>query len=205
MKSLAVVVIDRSGSMASMWKEAENVVNETIKTAKEINDSSIRIVEFDDVVDDLGLRRSEDQSPYKLLPRGSTALYDAIGTAIQRTGEDLDKLPESEKPANIIVTIVTDGEENSSKEYSYDKIHEMIEHQKNKYNWQFVFASSSLKSVNVANALGIQTVGGWVTGDAQSYAAAAAIRGGFTTSYMNTGNVNKSIQDEVKLSSKLAS
>lgn len=204
MNSLAVIVVDRSGSMHGMWKEAESVVNEALESARKIEGAFVRIVEFDNVIEDKGMRSAKYQEPYSSHPRGSTALYDAIGQAIDRTGKDLAALPLHERPANILVTIVTDGEENSSKEYTYEKIQSMIKHQKDKYNWQFMFASSNLKSVTTANAWGIQTIGGWVPGNPYSYAANSVARNSMMTSYMTSGSVDEAAQKSIRATMKEA-
>lgn len=89
------------------------------------------------------------------VPRGMTALLDAIGRTIVSTGKRLEQMPESERPAKVLFVIMTDGEENSSQEMTYEKVKEMTEHQKTKYNWDFIFLGANIDVKKYANNLGI--------------------------------------------------
>jgi hypothetical protein len=91
----------------------------------------------------------------ELLPRGCTALLDAVGRAIVETGERLKGIAEQDRPGLVVFLIVTDGQENSSKEYRLPMIKEMIEHQQSVYQWQFTFLGANQDAFAEAGAMGI--------------------------------------------------
>jgi hypothetical protein len=84
-----------------------------------------------------------------------TALLDAVGRTVNRIGEKLSKMNEADRPSKVIVLIITDGEENSSKEFSYQQVKEMTEKQRNTYNWEFLFFGANIDSFLAASSLGI--------------------------------------------------
>jgi uncharacterized protein YegL len=92
---------------------------------------------------------------YIYSPHGCTAMNDGIGTAIDKIGKWLSDMPEDERPSKNMIVIMTDGEENSSKEYTLDKVKNMIQHQTEKYNWTFVYMGMDITSKNTADGLGI--------------------------------------------------
>ena len=77
------------------------------------------------------------------VPRGSTALYDAIGRTINEVGARLAATPEPDRPGKVIVAILTDGQENASTEFSRETIATMISHQQKAYAWEFVFLAAN--------------------------------------------------------------
>jgi hypothetical protein len=94
-----------------------------------------------------------------LEPRGNTALLDAVGRAIVETGERLRALPENERPGLVVFVIVTDGQENSSREYTKARVKEMIEHQQNVYKWQFTYLGANQDAFAEAGGMGIRLAG----------------------------------------------
>ena len=96
-----------------------------------------------------------DVGPYQLKPRGSTALLDAVGRAINETGRRLNDMDEADRPGLVVFVIVTDGQENSSCEFSLAKIREMIEHQQSVYKWQFSFLAANQDAFAEGAAMGI--------------------------------------------------
>ena len=97
--------------------------------------------------------------PYRLVPRGMTALLDAVGRAINETGERLAKMDETDRPGLVVFVVMTDGEENSSKEFSKDQVKQMITHQQEKYGWHFTFLGANQDAFAEAGALGIHAAG----------------------------------------------
>ena len=93
-----------------------------------------------------------DDKSYR--PGGCTAMNDAIGTAIDEIGKWLDNMDESEKPEKNLIVIMTDGEENSSREYSFDKVKEMIKHQEEKYSWTFMYLGADISDASYAKSYG---------------------------------------------------
>lgn len=90
---------------------------------------------------------SENVEDLGIFPRGGTALYDAVGLAINETGKKLAGLTEDERPAKVVFVVQTDGFENSSREYKASDIKTMVETQTNDFNWDFMFLGADEKSV----------------------------------------------------------
>lgn len=154
-----VCVIDRSGSMLSIAQDAIGGFNNFLRNQKALSgEANLTLVLFDNeyqvAVDrgDLQLVKELDCGTFK--PRGSTALYDAIGKAINEIGAKLDS--DETKPDKVIFVILTDGEENSSKEFTQEKIAEMIQHQQDKYSWEFIFLAANQDAFAAGHALNIR-------------------------------------------------
>ena len=89
-------------------------------------------------------------------PGGCTAMNDGVGTAIDEIGKWLSAMNESERPSKNIIVIMTDGQENASKEYNFDTVKSKIKHQEEKYSWTFVYMGTNLQDLKDANRLGIK-------------------------------------------------
>ena len=154
-----LLVINRSGSMADIRHDMQSGLQAFIDRQLEDVDPAKRTVslhEFDtlhSLVYDY--EPLENAKGYKLNPRGGTALLDACGFAIKQLGVKLKHMPESERPGYVMVLIVTDGEENSSKEYSRSDIKEMIQHQTDTYNWKFSYLGANQDAFAEAGSIGI--------------------------------------------------
>jgi hypothetical protein len=172
------LVSDRSGSMSAMQMEAQNAINQFIKEQKEApGRCTFTLAQFDNqyelVYENVDIQTVGD---YTLTPRGSTALLDAWGRAMVSTGEFLASLPEDQRPANVIFTVVTDGHENASQEFKRDRIKEMTEEQRATYSWQVVFLAANMDAVAVGRDFGVDpnaalTYGASGDGAVASYAA----------------------------------
>lgn len=155
------LVVDRSGSMSSVRQEAEGGINAFIaEQAKEPGEALLTLVQFDTQYEFLhhGVPIAEVEE-YHLVPRGMTALLDAVGRAIHEVGERLAKLEEAQRPGLVIFVVMTDGLENSSREFTKQQIHQMIQHQQEKYQWQFTFLGADQNAFAEARAMGIDTAG----------------------------------------------
>jgi len=150
------VVLDRSGSMQACQTDAEGGLNAFVeKQKKEPGECWFTLVQFDTEYEFVHRATNiQDVPPHKLQPRGSTALLDAVGRAIVETGIRLREMAENDRPGLVIMVIITDGQENSSKEYTKAKIKEMIEHQTNVYKWQFTFLGANQDAFAEAGAMG---------------------------------------------------
>jgi uncharacterized protein YegL len=158
-KTHITFVIDRSGSMASVKDDAQGGFNELVEEQKKLTgECSLSIIEFDDKYNVFYNGDLKNFGQYTLIPRGGTALFDSVGKAIVETGQYLSSLPENERPALVIFCVVTDGQENSSREYSKKQIKEMIKHQTDSYQWQFTFLCSDMNTFMQAQDLEIDSV-----------------------------------------------
>lgn len=135
----AVLVVDRSGSMSDVKDEAQGGINAFLKDQYALDGKlTTTLVQFDTEIETV-MRMSTEPISYVLEPRGMTALLDAVGSEIHRTGADLSKLDEDERPGRVLFVIVTDGAENSSNEYNLETVRSLVEHQRDVYNWVFQF------------------------------------------------------------------
>lgn len=159
-KTELVLVVDRSGSMSTIKNDAEGGINSFIEEQKKApGQATLTMCQFDTEYEFVCKGTPiQDVVPYHLHPRGGTALNDAIGRTINETGQRLAALPEHERPALVIFLVVTDGEENSSREFTGPQIKQMIEHQRDKYNWNFNFLGTEESSIGTARDLGFQNV-----------------------------------------------
>ncbi len=151
------LVVDRSGSMQSIREDAEGGVNSFITgQAKQPGQASFTLVQFDTEYEFVHRGVPIGQVPaYQLVPRGSTALLDAVGRAINETGERLAAMSEADRPGLVVFVVVTDGQENSSREFTKARIKEMIEHQQTHYSWQFTFLGANQDAFAEGAALGV--------------------------------------------------
>jgi len=159
-KTEVVCILDRSGSMENIpWSFTIGGYNSFLEQQKrEPGEANLTVVMFDteyEIRYSGDIRRASlmDKSTY--VPRGGTALLDAMGRTIDEVGRRLASTPEHERANKIIVVIVTDGEENSSKEYNKDRIFNMITHQRTKYNWEFIFLAANQDAIAEATKYGI--------------------------------------------------
>jgi len=155
-----IMIVDRSGSMRSCREATEEGINGLFAGQAEDQQDGGRatasLYQFDtehDVV--FAHLPIGEVPPYRLVPRGGTALLDAIGFVFAREGEWLASLDEHERPGTVIAVIATDGMENSSREYRRPQVQEMIKHQQDVYSWQLLFIGANMDAVQVATSYGI--------------------------------------------------
>lgn len=155
------IVLDRSGSMSSVKEETISGLNNLFKEQQILPgvNATVSLVQFDDKYEVnyefKDLQKVPMLTNETYVPRGYTALLDAIGKTIVSTGERLAAIPESSRPAKVIFVIQTDGIENASREYTRERIKEMITHQKEKYFWEFIFLGAGQDAITVGASYGI--------------------------------------------------
>lgn len=154
------IVLDRSGSMESVKNDTIGGFNSFIDDQRKIPGfANVSLCQFDTVYEELYAGKPLPEAPKltneTFLPRGGTALLDAIGRTINATGKRLSDIPEAQRPSKVIFVIITDGEENSSKEFTRDKVFEMISKQRDVFKWQFVFIGANQDAISTAAAMGI--------------------------------------------------
>lgn len=154
-----ISILDRSGSMAGLEKDTIGGYNSFVTSqAKLPGQVKVSTILFDDKYELLfnGVEANSallNENNYTT--RGSTALLDAVGKTILEVGARLANTKEEERPEKVIFVITTDGQENASVEFSYEKIKEMITHQKDVYKWDFIFFGANIETEVVAQDLGI--------------------------------------------------
>jgi hypothetical protein len=155
------LVMDRSGSMVAIREDAEGGVNSFIKEqARTPGEAVLTLVQFDTEYEFVHKGIPIQQaSEYKLVPRGMTALLDAIGRAINETGARLEKMEERDRPGLVIFVVMTDGQENSSREFTRAQIREMIERQQSRFQWHFTFLGANQDAFTEAGGMGIHAAG----------------------------------------------
>lgn len=162
-KTHILLVLDRSGSMSNCHTDLVGGVNSFIEEQKKLEgECNVSVVSFDttteDVVWNVGINFVPTFNVSKdFIPRGRTALYDAIAYSVDKLGKELALTPEKERPAKVIVVIYTDGEENSSTLNNAENIKNKIEHQKEKYAWEFIFLGANQNAILNANRIGISS------------------------------------------------
>lgn len=155
-----VFILDRSGSMAGLEDDTIGGFNAFIaKQKKEEGEALISTVLFDDrsevIYDRVDLRKIEPMTDKQYYVRGCTALLDALGGAIQHIGNVHKYAREEDRPEKTLFIITTDGMENASRRYDYDRVRKMVERQKEKYNWEFLFLGANMDAIETAGHFGI--------------------------------------------------
>lgn len=189
-KTLIAVVLDRSGSMGTVGVETVGMFNNFLKEQREQpGEASLTLAQFDNLYQVDYSDKPIKDCPNLILgttysPRGMTALYDAIGKTITEVGVKLEKTPEEDRPSKVLLVVITDGEENNSKEYTANRVKEMIKHQQEKYSWDIIFLAAGIDfsktaaTLNVAQskymnfaggAVGINSVGATLSGYASAH------------------------------------
>lgn len=157
-----VYILDRSGSMSGLESETIGGYNSMIKKQMEEDGAGnllVSTVLFDNEVEVLHDRMPVDKikpiTDKEYYVRGCTALLDAIGSSINHIKKEHKNMNEEDVPEKVLFIITTDGMENASREYSYKKIKKMIEHQKEKKNWEFIFLGANIDAISVAESFGV--------------------------------------------------
>lgn len=155
-----VFILDRSGSMAGLENDTIGGFNSMISKQKdEDGEALISTVLFDNetevIHDRMPLGDIAPMTGKEYYVRGSTALLDAIGEAIHHISNIHKYAREEDVPEKTLFIITTDGMENSSRKYSYDKVRKMVEKKKEKDHWEFIFLGANIDAVSVANKFGV--------------------------------------------------
>lgn len=144
-----VIILDESGSMASCKTDTIGGVNLFLDNQKRIRgEARVTLVKFSDyytiVNDSVPLNQITYLDENNYTPSNTTALLDAVGHTIVKTGERLAAAPEAERPENVIFAIITDGYENASTEFTRSQVFAMVSHQREKYSWRFIFLGANI-------------------------------------------------------------
>ena len=155
-----VFILDRSGSMAGLEDDTIGGFNAMIETQKgEPGEAVVSTVLFDNVSvvihDRVDIQKIEPMTRQEYYVRGCTALLDAVGGAIHHIGNVHKYAREEDRPEKTLFVITTDGMENASRKYTYDRLKAMIERQKEKYGWEFLFLGANIDAAKEAARFGI--------------------------------------------------
>ena len=155
-----VFILDRSGSMAGLEKDTIGGFNAMIEKQKaEEGEAYISTVLFDNysevIHDRVALNAVPRLTEKEYYVRGCTALLDAVGGAIHHIGNVHKYAREEDRPEKTLFVITTDGMENASRKYSYGRLKGMIERQKEKYGWEFIFLGANIDAAKEAARFGI--------------------------------------------------
>lgn len=155
-----VFILDKSGSMSGLESDTIGGYNAMLrKQQEERGKARITTVLFSNdseiLHDQTDIMAIKPMTKRQYQVGGSTALLDAVGMAINKIGNSQKYAKEEQRADKVMVVITTDGMENSSHEYTYEKIRRMIERQKNKYGWEFIFLGADIEAVAAAAKLGI--------------------------------------------------
>ena len=156
-----VFILDRSGSMAGLEADTIGGFNAMIEKQRgEPGEAVISTVLFDNetevIYDRLPLDRVPALTEKEYYVRGCTALLDAVGGAIHHIGNVHKYAREEDRPEKTLFVITTDGMENASRRYTYDKVKAMIERQREKYGWEFLFLGANIDAAREAARFGIR-------------------------------------------------
>ena len=155
-----VFILDRSGSMAGLEDDTIGGFNAMIeKQKREPGDALINTVLFDNVSevvhDRVDIHKIQPMTRNEYYVRGCTALLDAVGGAIQHIGNVHKYAREEDRPERTLFVITTDGMENASRKYTYERLKAMIERQKEKNGWEFLFLGANIDAAREAARFGI--------------------------------------------------
>ena len=155
-----VFILDRSGSMRGLEADTIGGFNSMIeKQQKEEGDAFISTILFDDqsevLYDRVPIGKVEPMNDKQYYVRGCTALLDAVGGAIHHIGNVHKYARPDDVPEKTIFIITTDGMENASRNYDYKNVKKMVERQKKKYHWEFIFLGANIDAIEVAGRFGV--------------------------------------------------
>ncbi|MCI7326209.1 MAG: vWA domain-containing protein [Hornefia butyriciproducens] len=155
-----VMILDRSGSMGGLESDTIGGYNSMLKKQGETEgEVLVSTVLFDDrsevLFDRVPLEELPQMTDKEYYVRGCTALLDAVGGAIRHIGNVHKYAREEDRPEKTIFVITTDGLENASHEYSYERVKRMVERQKEKYGWEFLFLGANIDAIETAGKFGI--------------------------------------------------
>ena len=155
-----VFILDRSGSMAGLEDDTIGGFNAMIQKQKgEDGEAYVSTVLFDNhtevIHDRVGIQQIQPMTRKDYYVRGCTALLDAVGKSIHHIGNVHKYAREEDRPEKTIFVITTDGMENASREYTYDRVKKMIQHEQEKYGWEFLFLGANIDAAKEAARFGI--------------------------------------------------
>lgn len=152
------IVVDRSGSMSSIVNDVIGGYNTFINEQKKLGNAKVSVVRFDDRVevihDNVDIHTIPDATVDTFAPRGSTALLDSIKYTVDLANKYINS--QINKPSKVMIVILTDGEENSSRECTRKDIFEIIREHEDKFNWEFIFLAANQDAIKTGSDMGMK-------------------------------------------------
>lgn len=160
-KTELVFILDKSGSMSGLESDTIGGFNSMLnKQQEEKGEAAVTTVLFDNnyelLHDRININGICPITEKEYFVGGTTALLDAVGRTIRKIDNALKHTNEEYRPDKVMFVIITDGLENASREYSYEKVRKMIENQKNKCGWEFIFLGANIDAISAAERFGIR-------------------------------------------------
>jgi Mg-chelatase subunit ChlD len=186
-----VFIVDRSGSMSSIASDMQgaikSVINDQKKLDKDVLVTFIRFdTEYEKVFNHIPISEVKDIT---IEPRGSTALLDAIGKTINSFEREFSEMDEDGRPEKVLFSIITDGEENASHEFSRTKVFGMIETVKRDHSWDFVFIGANQDAIGEGSKIGISRDSSLnYKADSRGIACMASCLTDYSASYFSGGS-----------------
>jgi uncharacterized protein YegL len=162
--TMVIVLLDKSGSMLKVHEDTIGGFNMFLEEQKIVpGEVSVSLIQFNNKTEntyiDVPINHIAPLTKESYKPSGWTALNDSLAKTIGEVGKKLSAKPEHERPSNVVILIMTDGEENASRDFAghdgLSKVKEMIKHQQDKYSWKFVFIGSNIDSFTTSSMYGI--------------------------------------------------
>jgi hypothetical protein len=155
-----LMILDRSGSMAPLSDDTVGGFNHFIQEQRwQPGDAVVTLVlfnhDYEIVYNAKPIQDVEPLTAKRYNPGGNTALLDAIGRGVYDLGRKLGDMDENDRPGKVVVVIMTDGQENASKEYRRDKIRAVVQEQTERYSWSFLFLGANIDAFAEAGGMGI--------------------------------------------------
>ncbi len=155
-----IIVLDRSGSMQSIKKETIKGFNALLKEQQSVaGEARITLVQFDHeyepVYVGIDIREAAPLNNDTYMPRGTTALLDAMARTIVAVKKRHTAMPDEYRPAKVLFATITDGRENHSRKYSRKQVFDKITKMQSKHKWEFLFIGANQDAIEEASTLGI--------------------------------------------------
>lgn len=155
-----VFILDRSGSMSGLEADTIGGFNSMIEKQKQEDGKAyVTTVLFDSHMqrlhDRLDIQNVPKMTERDYIPNGWTALFDAVGETVRHIAHIHKYSRPEDVPEKTLVVITTDGMENSSRKYSRERVKELIEHEQEKYGWEFIFMGANIDAAETAEDIGI--------------------------------------------------
>lgn len=196
------VLLDRTGSMIDQRAETISGFNAFLKEQREVpGDALFTMVQFDAtdpfevLYSAVPIDSAKELTEETFVPRGMTPLFDSFGRLIVSTGERLSAIQEEDRPSKVILVVITDGLDNSSTEYTRERVKTMVEEQEKTWNWHVVFLGANIDAVAEGHLIGVSAAA------AMSYAPASA-KAAYVAVSSNVAQLRKGIRSRVSFTAR---